>query len=350
MRWLLTLTTLATLALLLGGGSVSARAQKPLTINYVDVEGGAATLIVTPAGESILIDCGDQGPRDAGRIAAAAKQLGLSAIDHLITTHWHSDHYGGAKPLSELIPIRRYYDRGLDPLPRDAASAPNLVAAYRAASQGKRRVLKAGDVLRFKPARGARPVSLHCIVGSRKTVADRPDAPINPVASEHVAKEEDPSDNADSLGFVLKFGEFRFLDLGDLTWNIEHKLVSPTDKIGPIDVYQTTHHGLDVSNNPVVIRTVKPRVAIFNNGARKGGAVSVIHTLRSLAEPAVIFQVHRNEGATAAEQAPANRIANQNSAGDQAEGITVTVAPDGASYTVRVGKSGQPESFRTRRK
>ena len=105
---------------------------------------------------------------------------------------------------------------------------------------------------------------------------------------------EDKSDNARSLGFLTSFGGFRFLNLGDLTWNIEHKLVSPSDKVGRVDVFQAVHHGLDISNNPVLVRTVQPRVAIFANGPRKGAAPSVIATLRRLPDPAVIYQVHRN--------------------------------------------------------
>src|SRR5881398_3524390 len=94
----------------------AARAAEPasaLDIQFIDTEGGAATLIVTPAGESVLIDCGNPGGRDAERIHKAATQLGLKQIDHLIITHWHSDHYGGVGRLSKLIPIMNYHDRGI---------------------------------------------------------------------------------------------------------------------------------------------------------------------------------------------------------------------------------------------
>src|SRR5207245_4064962 len=118
----------------------------------------------------------------------------------------------------------------------------------------------------------------------------KPGAPENPVAREHAPQPDDPSDNARSLGFLLSYGGFRFLDLGDLTWNIEYKLVHPTDKIGPVDVYQATHHGLDISNNPVVIKTVRPRVVIFGNGAHKGAMPAVMGTLRRLPEVPAIYQ------------------------------------------------------------
>ena len=92
--------------------AVPSRAEeKPrgLDISFIDTEGGAATLIVTPAGESVLIDCGNPGPRDAERIhQTATQQAGLEAIDHLVITHWHTDHYGGVARLAKLMPIRNY--------------------------------------------------------------------------------------------------------------------------------------------------------------------------------------------------------------------------------------------------
>src|SRR5438046_2448264 len=91
----------------------SAEPARGLDIRFIDTEGGAATLIVTPAGESILIDCGNPGSRDAERIHKAATAAGLEAIDHLIITHWHSDHYGGALRLTKLMPVRNFYDRGI---------------------------------------------------------------------------------------------------------------------------------------------------------------------------------------------------------------------------------------------
>lgn len=319
-----------------------------LDIHFIDTEGGAATLIITPAGESILIDCGNPGARDAERIHRTAKAAGLEAIDHMIVTHWHLDHYGSIGRLSKMIPIRHYYDHGMpETLQEDPKMFPILIQEYKAATQGKSTSLKPGDTVPLKQASGSPAVKLVCICGSGEVVADAAGAPENPIAREHKPQEPDPTDNARSLGFLLSFGGFRFLDLGDLTWNVEYKLVHPTDKIGKIDVYQSTHHGLEISNNPVVIKTVQPRVAIFNNGPRKGGHPSVIGTLRRLPEPPAIYQVHRNVLSGAQENTDPDFIANVEEK-CQGEGIHIKVSADASKYQVTVGSKGKTHQYTTR--
>lgn len=327
----------------------AARAQRGLDIYFVDTEGGAATLIVTPAGESILIDTGNPGTRDATRIATVAKEVAhLKAIDHLITTHWHLDHYGGVEELSKRMPIRNFYDRGIpEKTLDDPQNFPRLIAAYKTASKGRSKTLKAGDTVPLKQRAGQPRIKLTCLVASARTVPDTRNAPENPLAKEHHPKPDDAGDNAQSLGVVLEYGGFRFLDLGDLTWNIEYNLIAPTDKIGLIDVYQVTHHGLEVSNNPALIKTVQPRVAIFNNGPRKGGHPDVLKTLRQVPGLQAIYQMHRNVGLSAEENAPAEFIANQD-VDCAGETIKISVAPDAKSYTVTVGSKGTPRSYQTR--
>ena len=342
-RWLL---ACALLSLCLA----SARADEPrgLTVTFIDVEGGAATLIVTPAGESVLIDCGWAGARDAERIVKAADAAGVKAIDHLIITHWHTDHYGGVEELSKRLPIRHFYDHGVpDSLAEDPANFPLLIAAYKKASGGKSTKLMPGDEIALRQADGAPPVRLLCLCGNREVVPDKPGAPENPLAAEHKPSEEDTSDNARSLGFLLSYGAFRFLDLGDLTWNVEYKLVGPSDKIGPVDVYQVTHHGGELSNNPVLLKTVKPRVAVMSNGPKKGGSPIVVRELRKLPELQALYQTHRNTASSAEENADADCIANPD---EKCEGepIRLAVAPDGKTYTVAVGWKGKVRRFETR--
>ncbi|HLN28884.1 MAG TPA: MBL fold metallo-hydrolase [Gemmataceae bacterium] len=323
--------------------------DKSFDIYFVDTEGGAATLLITPLGESVLIDCGNPGSRDAERIFRVARDAGLKAIDHLIITHWHTDHYGGVDRLANLLPIHHYYDHGIPAtLAEDPQNFPLLIQAYKNASQGKSKALKPGDQIALKQKEGSPAIGLLCLCGSGEVIPDKPDAPANLIAREHQPQPEDKSDNARSLGFLLTFGGFRFLDLGDLTWNIEYKLVHPSDKIGPVDVYQSTHHGLEISNNSVVIKTVRPRVAVVNNGPRKGGHPSVIGTLRRLPDIQAIYQMHRNVNVGAQENTDPEFIAN--SAEEcQGEPIKLSIAPDAKSYTVTVGGKGKPRRFETRK-
>src|ERR1700694_4506893 len=97
---------------------------KTLNIYVIDVEGGNATLFVSPSGESLLMDTGNVAPgavRDAGRIIAAAKDAGLTQIDHLIITHWHGDHFGGLAEFAPQIPIKEFIDHGPNVQPGQAA-------------------------------------------------------------------------------------------------------------------------------------------------------------------------------------------------------------------------------------
>ncbi len=332
-------------------GSVTHAAEdkaRGLDIYFTDTEGGAGTLIVTPAGESILIDSGNPGTRDAERIHAAARAAGVTAIDHLITTHWHSDHYGGVARLAELMPIHHYYDHGIpDSLTEDPLNFPLLIQAYKKAAGDKRKAHKPGDEIVLKQKEGSPPIRLLCICGGGEVISTHNGAAPNPIAQEHKPQPEDKTDNARSLGFVLSFRKFRFLDLGDLTWNIEYKLVSPSDKIGLVDVYQVTHHGLEISNNPVLIKTVRPQVAICGNGARKGAHPSVISTLRRVPDIQAIYQLHRNVTSAPQDNTDPEFIANSD---EKCEGemIKLSVAPDAKSYSVSVGSKGKPKEFRTR--
>lgn len=339
---------LACLALAIPVCGQAADPERGLDIYFIDTEGGAATLLVTPVGESVLIDCGHPGARDAERIHQVAVEAGLKAIDHLIITHWHLDHYGGVDRLSQLMPIRHFYDHGIpQSLAEDPKNFPLLIQAYKRACRGESRTLKPGDEIALKQPKGGPALRLVCLCGSGEVVGDTPGAPENAIAREHRPQPDDPSDNARSLGFLLSYGGFRFLDLGDLTWNIEYKLIHPSDKIGLVDVYQSTHHGLPISNNPVVIKTVQPRVAVFNNGPRKGGDPVVIATLRRVPGIQAIYQLHRNVLASAQENTDPEFIANVE---EKCRGtnIKLTVAPDGKSYTVAVGKDGKPRRYETR--
>ncbi|MEJ7618341.1 MAG: MBL fold metallo-hydrolase [Pyrinomonadaceae bacterium] len=324
-------------------------AANTLDIYFIDTEGGAATLIVTPQGESLLVDSGNPGERDASRIARVARDVArLQQIDHYITTHWHSDHFGGIASLAALIPVKSYYDHGfLDPLPSDVD--PTLMEAYRRVSQGKSVTLVPGAELKFARGKAAAPLSLR-VLAAAGAVLGRPaaaSAQIEPCGKDFAPKPEDTSDNARSIVFVLTYGEFKFFDAGDLTWNVENKLACPRNLPGAVDVYQVTHHGLDSSNNPALVGALRPRVAITNNGPRKGGAAATHATLRRHVAAADIYQLHRNVTTTEQENAPAANIANE-AENCQGEYIKLSVDDKGRTYTVTVPSKKTTRTYKTR--
>ena len=335
----------------LGARSPAAAPTRSLDIYFLDTEGGAATLIVTPRGESVLFDSGNSTPddRDARRILKAAKDAKLRRLDHYVTSHWHRDHFGGIGAVAAKLPIKHFWDRGIPAsLPEDPDNFPALMSVYKKISKGASVTLKAGDLLPLKPIRGGPPLQLLCVVSDRQVIP-REGAP-NPFCKQSRPKPEDKSDNARSLGLKLTYGDFDFLCLGDLTWNVERQLACPTNRVGEVDLFQVTHHGLAVSNNPVLVKALRPQVAIFENGPRKGCAPAVVRTLRSVAGLKAIYQIHRKLNSSPADQAPLARIANLGGPGEADAGhyIKASVSPDGNAFTIRVTAAGAPHTYRSR--
>jgi competence protein ComEC len=334
---------------------VSAQEARGLDIYWVDVEGGAATLIVTPAGQSILIDSGNPGTRDAGRIhAVATKQAGLKKIDFLITTHFHGDHFGGAAPLSQLMPIGIVYDNGIparnpDRNRQDPAFILK-VKPYKEMKVDARVVAKPGMVLPLKQINGNAKASLTFVVAARKFIdVPRRGVKKNPLTGTVPAKPEDLSDNANSVASLLELGGFRFLDCGDLTWNMEAKLVTPINRIGTVDVYQVNHHGLASSNNPLLIQSIAPTVSVMNNGHTKGCTPSAFAALKSAKSIKAMYQVHRNLRPDGKQNNTANEfIANLSAPAEcKAFALKMSVAADGKSYTISNPRNGQKHTFKT---
>jgi len=316
-----------------------------LEIEWIDVEGGAATLIVTPAREAILVDAGWPGNdgRDAARIKAALARHGLTGVDHLIMTHYHVDHFGGIPPLAQAVSIKHFYDHGpMTELQEDKDFAPKY-AAYRSAAGDKTTTLDAGGSIALKQVSGPK-VSLS-ILASRGEVVSGPPKLQNPVCVDATSKPEDPSDNARSIAFVLRFGDFDFFDAGDLTWNVEALLVCPADRVGKVDLYQVTHHGLDQSNNPVLLRTLQPTVAVMNNGARKGGSAEVVKNLKALPSLKALYQGHRNVATTAEDNTAPELIANLEATPDAGHSIVAIVDRNAQSFTVTNARTGEARKF-----
>ena len=320
-----------------------------LDVYWIDVEGGAATLIVTPNDESVLIDTGNPGLRDSGRIAEViSKVAGLQSIDHLIVTHYHRDHYGGAEVLSTMLPIRNVYDNGI------FANMPdNPGKAYFEFRADKRHVINPGDEIPLREVAVGSPSPKLLCLATRKSFIDpeKVNAADNKAAgSLHRDKDRDGSDNANSIVMLLNFGPFQFFDGGDITWNQEKRLVHPYNLVGEVDVYQVTHHGLDSSNNPIVLSSLKPRVAIMNNGHTKGCAPGVFANLKATSSIDAIYQVHKNlrpDGTV--NNVPDDFIANHHEP-DKCEGhyIKLSVAKDGRSYTVAIPAHDIQREYQTK--
>jgi competence protein ComEC len=322
------------------------QAKRGLEIFFVDVEGGAATLTVTPAGESVLVDCGwpGRGGRDAKRIVHVLKEVaGLQQLDHYVTTHWHTDHYGGIADLAKLVPIRNYWDRGI-PATGDGNDFADLIHAYKIASGGKSKTLKAGDVLPLRPE--GLPIKLDIVAASGKVTGEGA-AEIAVSCGKHPAKPVDPSDNAKSLALLLHYGQFDFLNCGDLTWNIEHKLVCPSNRVGKVDLWQVTHHGSDQSNNPAVPETIEPVCAVMCNGPRKGGSPGVVQTIKRTPSIQGFFALHRNVASTPQDNAAPEFTANMEEQ-CQGEFLRVRLNEAGDEYTVQKGTGPVLKSFKVK--
>lgn len=325
---------------------------RDLEVFWVDVEGGAATLIVTPTGESVLVDTGMPGGRDPGRIVAVATNMAkLKQIDHLVTTHMHIDHFGGAAEVAAALPIGHVHDNGIPDRDPDGntsnASFPLTIKPYRDMRVERRSVLQPGDQILEKPALGnGKSITLRCIGGKQRFIAAGASKP-NPVCSTIETKAPDSSDNANSIVLVLEYGEFRLFIGGDLTWNVESMMACPVNLVGHVSVYQVTHHGMDISNNPVLVRSLAPVVAIMSNGTSKGCGPATIKTLQALPSLKALYQIHQNLREDREANTRPEWIANLEK-NCSANPIALRVAPDSKSFTVSIPAKGHSATYPSR--
>jgi competence protein ComEC len=336
------LALFASLVLLSAAGAAAART---LDIYFIDVEGGQSTLIVTPAGESLLIDTGYPAlnGRDPDRIMAAVKDANASRIDYLLITHFHEDHDGGAAELARRIPIRTFIDYGSPS--ETGADVVDAFAGYEAARRGGKQHLlpKPGDRL---PLKGVEVD----VVSSDKTFLTRPLSGAgqpNPACATEERRADVTTENPRSLGVRLRYGAFRFLDVGDLGWNPLWALVCPNNLIGAIDVYLAAHHGNGDAAVPAFLSALRPRVAVVNNGVVKGGTAAGLSALRNATEPDGLWQLHRTINNNA-ENSPDAFIANlEGDEKDVAAWIKLSASDDG-SFTVTNGRTGWSKAYARR--
>jgi beta-lactamase superfamily II metal-dependent hydrolase len=318
-----------------------------LDIYFVDVEGGQATLIIAPNGETLLIDAGYPGKgkadptpgdpgaaRDAQRILTAATDANVSQIDYLLITHFHGDHFGGAMELAQLMPIGTILDHGTETQElRGSPGTVSLISAYKEVREQHSYVVPAvGDRI---PLEGVEITVVSSAGNILETPVDGAGA-VNPGCDRPALPPSENQENPRSTGILLRFGEFRFLDLGDLVGQPLSDLVCPDNRLGSVDVYLVPHHGGADAADPATLAAFWPRVAVLNNGAVKGGEAPIFSVLRDAEGLEDVWQLHRSE-LEGAENFSAERIANLDT--QTAHWIKLSARDDG-SFRVLNGRTG----------
>jgi beta-lactamase superfamily II metal-dependent hydrolase len=340
-------------------GVVSAQSRN-LDIYWIDVEGGAATLIVGPSGESLLYDAGYAvDDRDAKRIYAAAQQAGLKKIDSFVLSHYHGDHVGGLPALAKMIPIDRFFDHGdaVEDVDRER------LEIYKKVAGSKRTILKAGDVIPLKGVQAQ-------VVASNAEFISRAinGGGSNPICATAEQKAQAAPENARMVGALFTYGKFKFLDLGDLDWANEMALTCPVNKLGAVTIWQADRHGsLHGAGAPALLGAIKPQVILVNNGPRKGLG-QVDKNARSITNPGVlntspsysyekiaklpgvedIWQGHLSLLTERQHNTSDNLIANfEETAECKGHWIKASVAPDGR-FTITNGRNGFSKTYTAR--
>lgn len=331
--------------------------QGPLNVWFIDTEGGQATLLVTPTGDSMLIDTGfpgnqgmpggtEAGPpmRDADRITAALKQANVTVLDYLVITHYHGDHVGNAAELAKRIPIKHFVDHGDYTVELQPGRNNGFVSYQPVRKMAKTLVPKPGERIVLGGGLQALVVANagELIPGS---LTGAPGAgAANLLCKGAKLKEQDPTpENFESMGLILQYGAFRLLDLGDLTWDQENQLACPSNLLGTFDVFHTTRHGDPHAGAPQLVHAIHARAAIMNNGERKGGDPSywdIVHAAPGLQD---LWQLHRSAAGGTEHNSPEQFLANVNET-DHGHSIKLVVRPDG-SFTITNERGGFSKDY-----
>ena len=329
-------------ALLLTFGATASRAQK-LTIYTIDVEGGQSTLLVSPTKASLLVDTGwpDNNGRDTDRILAAMHDAGITKIDHVLITHFHVDHVGGVPNLVQKVKVGEFLDHGVNR--EDSDITRHDYAAYvEAIGNTPRSTVHPGDKIDIPG------LSTIVLTADGEHVASVPG--VKPEPNPYCATEPhwdlDTTENPRSSGVLIRFGKFRFLDLGDLTKAKEIPLVCPVNLIGHVDLYLVNHHGFNQSNSKAFVDAIHPRVAIMDNGAHKAGSPEAWQTVHESPGLEDLYMLHTAEDSDAAHNSADPLIANLKGGGDGAY-FKVTASADG-SFSVLNSRTGQTKEYAAR--
>ena len=332
-------------SLLLGLLPFVLSAADAVDIYWIDVEGGASTLIVTQAGQSVLMDAGYTGfdGRDAGRIERVIKQeAGLEKLDYFLTSHFHGDHVGGLGELAKRIPIGTFVDHG-DSVEKDSERGRPVWETYLSIVGEKRRTMKPGEKL---PLDGVEVtiVAAH----SEFLKGPLPGGARNALCRSFEMQSEDKGENGKSLGYHLRTGDFDFVNLGDLSWNYQYELACPVNLLGKVDVFQATHHGVRNDVLPQQMWAMEPAVAVMNNGPTKGAGVEAVETVLKSPGLEDFWQLHRAVNNDAEHNADERLTANLGGVeGCEGHWIRLRLDGDGA-YTLTNSRNDFSKRYRVR--
>jgi len=320
-------------------------AQAALEIYWIDVEGGASTLVVTDAGQSVLMDSGYAGlnDRDVDRVEHVVKhEAGLDHIDYYLTSHFHGDHVGALNGLAERVEIRSFVDHG-ESVELGTAGGRAIWEAYLAVAGDNRRSVRPGDTLALEG------VEFIFVASNGETLKQPlPGAgAANSLCASYAPKPDDQGENGRSLGYFLKSGDFEFVNLGDLFWSLQYKLACPVSMVGEVDLYQSAHHATRDDVLPQQLWPMRPTVAVANNGPVKGGGAQAIEYLKQSPGLEDLWQLHRVLANDADHNATEELTANFG-ATDGCEGHWIHARVEGDAYTITNSRNGFSKTYRVK--